>query len=139
MNKYKIKLIDIPTENKYQGYLWRSNAQSPEVFHGETIPQWPNEFENPFIIEGNLYDKHNNLSYLIKFIEGKYQVYRFDLKLLDNSHIIKKEYLMNPAFSIKGKLCFREYWIPEKDENCEYMKVLKPAMTAFVGFKNMED
>ncbi len=137
--KNKIDLQNIDLTINYEGYLWWSNKKKPDVLQENLLASLPAESDNPFIIEGNLYDEKNKLSCLIKFIDGKYFVYRFNLKELDKTEFIKKEYLPNRFPKEIEKLCFREYWKPEKDEFCEDMDVLKPAMTVFVGFKKQEE
>jgi len=134
MKNYKIILSKIPTNANYEGYLWWSNAQKPIVFCNETLPNWPGETDNPFIIEGNLVNKENSLSYSIKFVDGEYLAYRFDLKELDDKEFISKAYLPNRFPSEVKKLCFKEFWRSVSDEFCEDMQVLKPAETVFIGF-----
>ncbi|MDP3461681.1 MAG: TIGR04423 family type III CRISPR-associated protein [Bacteroidales bacterium] len=132
----KINLGDIPTNHNYEGYLWKSNADSPQSFHNQTIPPWPVETENPFIIEGNLYNRELDISYSIRFIDGVYYVNSFEMK---NSQwdFTTKSFLPNRISGVQH-LCFRQYWKPESDSLCEGMEVLKPAMNVFVGFKYKE-
>lgn len=139
MNNYRINPGDIPTNESYQGYLWISDKDWPEVFQDKSLPAWPDETTNPFIVEGNLYDEKNKLSYLIRFIDGVYHVYRFDLMQMSEKEFISKSYLPNRFPTNIHKLCFREYWEPEQDKFCEKMEVLKPTITAFTGFKYQED
>ena len=139
MSNYKIKLNEIPTDIKYEGYLWMSDQPGPKIYQDKTLPEWPEESTNPFIVEGNLYDEKNKRSYLIRFIDGAYYAYKFELKLLSEWEYIQKEYLPNRFPKHIHKLCFREYWEPKPDEFCEGMEVLKPTITAFTGFKNQED
>ena len=139
MENNKIKLIEILTNNLYEGYLWWSNAQEPMVFQNEALPDWPGETDNPFIIEGNIVSKENMLSYSIRFVDGEYQVNRYDLKDLKDKEFISKVYLpirFSPGIK---KLCFKEFWKPVPDEFCENMQVLKPAETVFIGFNCKEE
>ena len=59
---------------KYKGYLWYSNEKEPKVFDGnEMVPEINlDEKENPFIIEGNLWDADNLMSIMIRYVDGKY-------------------------------------------------------------------
>jgi CRISPR type III-associated protein (TIGR04423 family) len=139
MENNKIKLTEILTGNLYEGYLWWSNAQEPMVYQNETLPDWPGETDNPFIIEGNLVNKANNLSYSIRFVDGDYQVNRFDLKELNDKEFISKVYLPNRFSPGIKKLCFKEFWKQVPDEFCENMQVLKPGETAFIGFNCKEE
>ena len=137
MKSKTIHLTDIPKESRYTGYLWQSDQSSPMVFRGEALPAFGSG-TNPFIIEGQLYNKDNDLSYSIKFVDGKYLVKEFDLKEPETFKPIEKCYLANRLDGV-AMLCFKEYWQPEKDECCAGMDVLKPAALVFVGFNYKED
>lgn len=141
MKKNNINLSEIPTSQEYEGYLWWSDRKKPEVYRKQNLQAWPDENANPFIIEGNLYDEANGKSYLIKFIDGLYRVYCYNLADLrsDRIEFVDKSYLPARFPDDIRKLHFREYWIPETDEFCEEMDVLKPAMQAFVGFNKKEE
>lgn len=136
MENYK-KLTEIDLLQKYEGYLWWSNQPSPKVFHNETITDLP-EGKNPFIVEGQLYDKSNKKSYSIRFVDGGYLIQCFDLDELEELECIDKKYLSNRLDGVQ-KLCFKEFWRPEPDDLCEGMLALKPAENVFVGFKYKED
>jgi len=138
MENNKMKLFDIPAKANYDGYLWWSNAQEPNVFQNESLPEWPGETDNPFIVEGNLADKENQLSYAIRFIDGEYIVNRFDLNELNDTEFIFKSYLPNRFPDNIKKLCFKEFWKPMTDEFCVDMPVLKPAEVVFIGFNSKE-
>jgi CRISPR type III-associated protein (TIGR04423 family) len=138
MENYK-KLTEIDPEQKYEGYLWWSHATSPKVYQNQQLPEWPEGKSNPFIIEGQLYDKSNKKSFSIRFVDGNYLIQCFDLNKLKELECIKKEYLPNRFPEDINKLCFREFWRPVKDELCEGMNVLQPAETVFVGFNCKED
>ncbi len=135
----KMTLIDIPINARYEGYLWWSNSQEPMSYQNESVPIWPTEKDNPFIVEGNLFDKSNHLSYSIRFVDGKYIVNRFDLNELKDTEFIFKSYLPNRFPSAIKKLCFKEFWRSVPDEFCEGMPVLKPAENVFIGFNCKED
>lgn len=138
MEKHKITLAHIPNPASYDGYLWWSNADKPLVYKNESLPVWPEEGSNPFIIEGQLFDKQTRKSFSIRFIDGSYCIHCADLNEFKSIEYIEKEYLPNRMEGI-SKLCFREYWRPEEDDLCEGMEVLKPAELIFVGFKNREE
>lgn len=139
MSKFKITLKDIPLNNNYQGYLWWSSEKKPEVYNEQNLPGFPESTANPFIIEGNLYDKENRISYLIRFIDGAYLVYRFNPDDFTTIEKTEKEYLPKHFPVEIKKLCFTEYWEPKPDEYCEGMPVLKPTAVVFTGFKTKED
>jgi CRISPR type III-associated protein (TIGR04423 family) len=156
MGNYK-KLTEIDPEQKYEGYLWWSDAASPEVYQNQQLPQWHEEKSNPFIIEGQLYDKSNNKSYSIRFVDGEYIIRKYDLEKMElekqekKCETIVKKYLPNRFPESIHKLLFKEFWRPvndklcgskigkENDKNFEGMEVLQPAETVFVGFNFKED
>lgn len=121
--------------NKCQGYLWWSDQQKPEVFQNEKFERSFDENKNPFVVEGQLYDVDNNMSYSIKFVDGKYLIKSFDVTEDDfsNPDFETKEYLSN---RMGGRwLKFLRYWEETKDENCKGMKVLTLTKNVFIGFK----
>ena len=143
---HRIILQDIPISIKYEGYLWWSNQEKPDVYVDQELksqddkPIWPKETNNPFVIEGNLWNKVDKISYLIRFIDGEYLVYEFKLKDSNPESITKLEYLPNRMPPAVKKLLFNEVWIEQPDPLCNGFEVLKPAFIAFVGFiKNEED
>jgi CRISPR type III-associated protein (TIGR04423 family) len=139
MENNKNTLAKIPTKVNYDGYLWWSNAQEPMVFQNESLPDWPSETDNPFIIEGNLVDLGSSVSYFIRFIDDEYIVNSFDLKELMDIEFIRKTYLPNRFPSNIKKLCFKEFWKSVPDEFCNDMPVLKPAEVVFTGFNCKEE
>jgi CRISPR type III-associated protein (TIGR04423 family) len=132
----KITLEEIPTNINYEGYLWWSDKSEPEMYLGDKPIDLPKEVTNPFIIEGNLWDKANKTSYLIRFINGEYWVYKFELKGISKDLITEHKYLPNRMPENIKKLKFKEVWEEQSDDFCGNFKVLKPAYIAFVGFKN---
>ena len=141
---HKIELQDILPGKNYEGYLWWSDQQKPDVYNNQPIvsqsdkPVWPGSATNPFIIEGNLWDKTDETSYLIRFIDGEYMVYKFELKGIPDDRITRHNYLPNRMPGV-NKLLFKEVWEEQSDEFCDDFKVLKPAFIAFVGFKEQEE
>lgn len=140
METNKIKLTDIDLSQSYEGYLWWSNKPKPEVYQNQQLPEWSKEKANPFIIEGQLYDMSNKMSYSIRFVDGEYFIHCFDVNELNTKvkDKIEKEYLSNRLDGV-SKLRFIEFWRPQEDKLCEGMEVLQPAEVVFVGFKNKED
>lgn len=127
-----------PIKGTFEGYLWWSSEQYPEV-HTKENPMTDlelNENENPFIIEGQLYDSQKDYSISIKYVDGKYIVNKYDMKsdfVGDKVEVAKHLYRGN---KMKGlNLCFKELWEPEKDPLCADMEVLKATKVAFVGFE----
>lgn len=133
----KISIDKIPTNINYEGYLWWSDQENPDVYNNQPIvnqlnkPIWPKQDTNPFIIEGNLWDNDKN-SYLIRFIDGEYLVYKFELN--GDEMVTLHEYLPNAKLATTN-LLFKEVWTAQPDPLCNGFEVLKPAFIAFVGFK----
>lgn len=48
-------------KSKYQGYLWYSDQKEPKVFNNELFELEIADNENPFIVEGQLYDEENRI------------------------------------------------------------------------------
>lgn len=120
-------------KSTYQGYLWYSDEKEPRVFNNEEFELDIANDENPFVVEGHLFDGINSIS--IKYVDGKYIVKTYEVKDNDfKSPNLVKEFLPNCMKSVK-KLRFLEYWKPKEDNLCENMEVLQPAEFVFVGFK----
>lgn len=159
--KYKMKqsrTINIPG-GKLTGYLWRSNNKPYEVavYDGsKVVPEIKlDASENPFVVEGQLYDDEKNKSYSIKYVDGLYWLKVYDRGKLD-AEIDKddiQEYWYIASFDkAPGRLCFKEYWRTisnmedpnkcfkecnsEKEaDQCLDFKPLCPAEFVFVGFE----
>lgn len=137
MKQEDIKEIKAGT---YVGYIWKSDTNKPEVYCNDAIQDIKlNDEENPFIIEGQLYDKEKCVSYSIKYIDGKYIAKKFsDLEDEELGMNIPISYYANRMDNVE-KLMFRQYWEAEQDDLCEGMEVLKPTSMVFVGFEKKED
>ncbi len=124
-------------KSKYQGYIWYSNKKEPRVFNNEEFELEIANNENPFIVEGQIYDNENRISISIKYVDGKYIVNKYEVKDEDFKHpnVVRREFLPNRMDKVE-KLCFLEYWKPQEDSLCENMKVLQPAELVFIGFNN---
>ena len=119
----------------FQGYLWRSDSREPEIFDFDKELDIELDVNtNPFYIEGYLFDKLNNTSYNIKFIDGEYISKVVPLTGKENEEFVEKKYY---GERMRGKiLVFRQYWKEEADPYCEDFPVLQPSDFLFVGFKN---
>lgn len=128
-------------KDKYEGYLWYSNQNTPQVFQDDELELILDDETNPFIIEGQLCNQH--FSYSIKYIDGHYWVKKYDLKNFVSTVKTTQSYLPNFK-ALDGqrkiqKLMFNQYWRPQVDENCEGMSVLQPTEFVFVGFNYTEE
>ena len=144
----------ISKKGGFEGYLWKSDEQAPEAFSGEKLLKdlTLNNEENPFYIEGQLYDRIANKSISIKYVDGEYLVneyivrkendgYKFyEEKKNDRGEVVETKTIQGEVVekSFKGNkmgdLLFAELWQEEPDPNCCNMEVLKPTKVAFVGF-----
>lgn len=121
-------------QGEYTGYIWMSDETTCKVFKNQSLDNvLPNKIGNPYIAEGFLCN--DKWSYSIKFLNGKYHFSKFNLEKLKGVEYESHEYL--PSFKDKEvkKICFNEYWRPEKDERCNGFETLKPSEFVFVGFK----
>lgn len=128
-NKMKIE------KSIYDGYLWYSNDPNPVVLKNEEKEILLTDEENPFIIEGQLYDAQKRVSYSIKFVDGEYicKTYENVSKDVANGEdIMLKIFHSNRMDNLK--LQFLQYWKEEVDELCEGMKVLQLTELVFIGF-----
>ena len=81
----KIEIKDIPLFKKdkkpilYEGYLWYSDQENPKVLDRQALTL-PEEGTNPFVVEGQLYNESEKLSYSIKYVDGQYIVHQFQVK-----------------------------------------------------------
>ncbi len=128
---------------KYQGYLWYSDKLRPEVYLGdEIIPQIIlDDSDNPFVVEGNLYDKESNKSICIKYMDGRHYITVYDFEALENepdSVLEVESYLTNSRIN-RAKECsisvYKRIWYAEADKLNDDWKALRPSGFAFAGFK----
>ncbi len=145
-----MRIIEI--KESFEGYVWWSNQDCPLVYRLGKVCKNGEECgdecktlrlangQNPFVVEGMLYDKVKRTSYCLKYVDGEYIIKEFEVGATDisNTEIDKKEYLGN---RMGGKLWlkFLRYWNETEDANCAGMKVLTVEKNVFVGFKEKED
>ena len=116
-------------KSQYVGYLWKSDSPTPIVLNpAQEYEYIPVNSENPFIIEGLLYDEKNKISYSIIYVDGE------------------KEFLAHLNIGSNIKLLFYEYWslapnnpdtLDSPDERYEGLSILKPAEFVFYGFQKV--
>jgi CRISPR type III-associated protein (TIGR04423 family) len=127
-------LSDINIDASYVGYIWLSNSSKPITSDFDLSAY--NDNSNPFVVEGQLYSETKQLSYSIKYVDGKHIVSEYDLKNMLREYDEKK--FIPHRIDGVSKILFRQYWEPEKDKDdlCAGMSVLVPAAFVFVGFEN---
>lgn len=129
----------------YEGYLWMSDQENPTIYESDFV-SLPTEEANPFVVEGQLYNKTEGLSYSIKYVDGQYIVLEYkvteaEMKSPDNQ---VKTYLSNRMGD--KKLQFLRYWeeVPDEDNytdsnNPKGLPVLTQTKNVFIGFKKKEE
>lgn len=142
--------MEIIKAGNYTGYLWYSDSNKPVIFvngkaiNNDTQINFSEDYviqdgTNPFIIEGQLFD--NNISYSIKFLDGRYMIKKFDLSKMKGEY--DELVFLGNRISVSNKsswLKFRQYWKEKTDDIfCMGMYVMQPAERVFVGFKEEEE
>lgn len=129
----------------YEGYLWMSDQENPAVYENDSVTL-PEEGANPFVVEGQLYNEKEGLSYSIKFVDGQYIVLEYNVTEVDmkNPDNQIKTYLSNRMGD--KKLQFLRYWeeVPDVDNftdsnNPKGLPVLTQTKNVFIGFKKQEE
>lgn len=125
--------------NKCEGYLWWSDQQEPKTYQDESVDICLDETQNPFVVEGQLYDKEEKVSYSIKYVDGLYLINKYKLEDSDfvNPDNETKSYFSNRMGG--RRLKFLRYWEEKEDENCMDMAVLTFTKNVFIGFKEKEE
>lgn len=138
----KIETITEIPKARYQGYIWRSDSDHPETFNGDKeYGGMHNPKDNPFIIEGNLWDKATSTSMSIRYVDGKYYIHKMTLtsdEVKGNTdHSTIKTFVAHRIDGYKYLRCV-QLWEPRPDPMCEGMEVLEPSKLVFIGFTNSE-
>ncbi len=122
-----------------EGYLWWSDQQIPRVYQDESLDICLDETKNPFVVEGQLYDKECCTSYSVKYVDGQYVIKEYKVVEQDfaNPDNERKYFFSN---RMDGRwLKFLRYWEEKEDENCMGMPVLTFTKNVFVGYKEKEE
>lgn len=131
-----MNINEIPLNKKYEGYLWLSNSIEPKVLDNQKINLELKEGMMPFIVEGQLYNSTDHISYSIKYVNGEHLVTKYENVSPEdksNNNVEEKAYLSNRMDD--RELVFHRYWELVEDENCENMKTLVITKNVFIGFK----
>lgn len=127
-------LVDIPS-GKYEGYYWLSDSKEPIMVDDKNLFDSSIFQVNPFVIEAMLWDEDAKRSIMVTHT-GKYNIFEYginDIKKIEGAQLEQKEYL---AHKMKDKthVIFNQLWLPENDDLCEGMMVLKMKAQIFIGF-----
>lgn len=134
-----MKIIDIPIDNKYDGFLWMSNSKEPIELDREALPASFGKDCNPFVVEGELWDSDNKRSYSIHQAGNITVCQKFDVNDSDFNDINVDDRVYASHRMKHHGLHFLEYWEPTVSEACLGMKSLEMKKRVFVGFKDKED
>lgn len=119
---------------KYQGYIWLSDQEKPNVLHNESYDfSIHSETDNPFIVEALLYADDEQISVSVKHT-GKYHIHEIDLKKYSDENLVEVKYLPHRLNGF-SKVNFKQLWLPEEDKNCQGMEVFKMKALVFTGFE----
>ena len=134
-----MKTVNQIEKGNYEGYLWYSDKQEPEVLMHTTLEMNLDSMANPFIVEAQLYNKEARISYSIKYVDGKYLAYRYDDVAPEAPWATAEQVIESQTYCSNRmgnlELVFLQSWRTQPDALCEGMQVLQPAEQVFVGFK----
>ncbi len=123
----------IPTA-KYEGYIWMSDQVVPQIFDGtEQQSLMLTDGENPFVVEGQLWDAAQHRSVSIRYVDGCYKA--AETVVTDEQlRAPVVNYIPHRIHGVKG-LKFLRIWKEEVDPLCESMTTLQLQKSIFVGFE----
>ena len=125
-------------DRKYEGYIWGSDDSEPVLLQEETFPFETWKKSSSFILEALLYDKTNKVSVFIRHAPGAgkedLQLHEFYLDPLPEGSLLEPVAYLPHRLKGVEKVCFYQWWEPEKDPNCMDMEVLKMKALIFSGF-----
>ncbi len=124
---------DIP-DVTYDGYIWMSDSKNPKRVSSKS--DLLTHSSNPFIVEGELISSDGELSLSIRHYGTGVTIWQYDMKeiaAMPDSQKSESNLLVHRLDGVE-KIKFITFWIPQADEQCAGMQVLKPAMRVFNGF-----
>lgn len=116
----------------YEGYLWYSDAATPLVIDHEEFELEITDESNPFVVEAHLFNRSENHSISIKYIDGHHYMGTF--QVTDSDIANKRIYLSNRMNN--RKLAFAQRWKKSEDPLCEGMETYIPGELVFIGFES---
>ncbi|MFK7980425.1 MAG: TIGR04423 family type III CRISPR-associated protein [Saprospiraceae bacterium] len=120
----------------YEGYLWYSNAEKPEILQGQSFS--PNQLTKlPFVVEGMLYAAKENISIRIVNIDGAYRIAKMNLENIPKEYVTTY-FAKEEQFGKNWKIQMYQHWVEKEDVINDNRLVFCPTWSAFVGFKNKE-
>ena len=134
--------MEINKQALYDGYIWWSDQTQPKVLRGEEFDlEQLKDGNNPFVIEGQLWDAGQGISVSIRSVDGKYIVnsHQVTPEDLSGASTVTSELYIPHRIEGVGKLRFFRYWYAQEDEFCEHFETLRPEKLVFVGFENLKN
>lgn len=129
----------------YEGYLWMSDQEEPEVYDNKPITL-PKVGDTPFVVEGQLFNKAKGLSYSIKFVDGQYIVQEYAVTEADKNNCDNEIKTYESNRMGDRRLQFLRYWeeVLDSDNYTDTahpkgLPVLTQTKNVFIGFKVKED
>lgn len=125
-------------EAKYEGYIWKSDQSSPIMLSSGKAESFTlTDGENPFYVEGLLWNQEEGKSISIRYADGRYFIAENEVKpeeLAGTATMTPVRYLPHHLPGVKA-LKFLRKWEEVNDELCENMPSLQLKATIFVGFE----
>ena len=130
-----ISINELDPHLLYEGYLWMSNAPTPNEYHYDRpLDTEAFKLPAPFVAQGYLYNKDEGISISIKFVDGRYLVHRFKVAPTDFEDETV-ELLHFETLRMQSKqAAFLRYWKEQTDPLCLGLPVLVFDRLVFVGF-----
>lgn len=129
-------------EAHYEGFVRMSDAVAPHIYNHQLCAPTFEAADVPFVLEAELYNTDENISYSIRYREGQlcvveHKVQLNDANLKDVDHLYQALLPRGEAEALSKKnLHFLQYWMEQEDALCENMPVLVPAQRVFIGFSD---
>lgn len=130
----EIKNFYINLEGKFEGYFQMSDEKLNKVYQEkQTLPSWEDLHEDKnFILEACLFD--GNRSITIRNIGNSFVLIDKNISDFKEENITKQSFITNGY----KEVIISQIWEEKEDENCLNIKVLKPTLQLFSGFKKGE-
>ena len=120
--------LDSIPQAQYEGYVWMSDKELPNVLEGRDVPR--NQAGQAFIQEALLWDAEHRQSIHVRHV-GHLQVVRYDMK---DQSIDDAVPFLSHRIAGHARLKFKRTWVEEIDPACAGMTVMVPGELIFVGF-----
>lgn len=130
----EIKNFYINLEGKFEGYFQMSDEKLNKVYQEkQSLPSWEDLHEDKnFILEACLFD--GNRSITIRNIGNSFVLIDKNISDFKEENITKQSFITNGY----KEVIISQIWEEKEDENCLNIKVLKPTIQLFSGFKKGE-